>query len=402
VKKSQTRRPSTRNDTATEALIEEITVDAYGDDEQLWAFRQAFEDNVDLPTEGLLVGQPVAVLAIDYDGNERRGLTARVRGADGHEHMIAAADLVMPVDSDAGRYLPAYRKWMGLPTKAPPTAAKSLLGTSGPVDLIIVSLKQKAARCRVVSNNLDITLRATRLWDVVPGEIARIKPSKQWIYAGHPYLSGELESTRLDASALGLVPLKLQDQGRWDPAEEYWGEEGEPIDDWAKPIIAKGPRRAYEMEQVLPGMDPEDPCADPITDANDRKDAGDVQGAYKILMDLCQADLRCLDAHAHLGNLAFDSLTKDAIRHYEIGFRIGDLSLGKKFDDVLPWGMIDNRPFLRCMHGFGLCLWRLRRFDEAATTFERMLWLNPSDNQGVRFLIDEVHARVTWEKSRNR
>ena len=26
-------------------LIEEITVDAYGDDEQLWAFRQAFEDN---------------------------------------------------------------------------------------------------------------------------------------------------------------------------------------------------------------------------------------------------------------------------------------------------------------------------------------------------------------------
>ena len=28
-------------------LIEEITVDANGEDEQLWAFRQAFEDNVD-------------------------------------------------------------------------------------------------------------------------------------------------------------------------------------------------------------------------------------------------------------------------------------------------------------------------------------------------------------------
>jgi hypothetical protein len=27
-------------------LIEEITVDAYGDDEKLWAFRQVFEDNV--------------------------------------------------------------------------------------------------------------------------------------------------------------------------------------------------------------------------------------------------------------------------------------------------------------------------------------------------------------------
>jgi hypothetical protein len=31
-----------------------------------------------------------------------------------------------------------------------------------------------------------------------------------------------------------------------------------------------------------------------------------------------------------------------------------------------------------------------------------MLWLNPSDNQGVRFVIDEVAAQVTWEDSENR
>ena len=34
---------------ALDKMIEEITVDAYGDDEQFWAFRQALEDNVDLP-----------------------------------------------------------------------------------------------------------------------------------------------------------------------------------------------------------------------------------------------------------------------------------------------------------------------------------------------------------------
>jgi hypothetical protein len=44
-----------------------------------------------------------------------------------------------------------------------------------------------------------------------------------------------------------------------------------------------------------------------------------------------------------------------------------------------------------------LCLWRLKRFEEAASVFERMLWLNPSDNQGVRFLIDDVRARTLWE-----
>lgn len=51
------------------------------------------------------------------------------------------------------------------------------------------------------------------------------------------------------------------------------------------------------------------------------------------------------------------------------------------------------------MNGFGLCLWRLRRFEEAESIFKRMLWLNPSDNQGVRFLIDDVRARAAWQSS---
>lgn len=128
----------------------------------------------------------------------------------------------------------------------------------------------------------------------------------------------------------------------------------------------------------------------------------EIGGAHKILMDLCQADLRCLDAHAHLGNLVFDTRPEDAIRHYEVGFRIGKLSLGKGFDVVLPWRCIDNRPFLRSMHGYGLCLWRLERFQDARNIFDRMLWLNPSDNQGVRFLSGDVAASVAWEDSENR
>jgi len=92
------------------------------------------------------------------------------------------------------------------------------------------------------------------------------------------------------------------------------------------------------MEQVLPRADVEDLFSDPIGESNDRKDSGDFDGAYKILMDFCQADLRCLDAHSHLGNFLFDHRPKDAIRHYEVGFRIGELSLGEGFDGLLPWG----------------------------------------------------------------
>lgn len=97
----------------------------------------------------------------------------------------------------------------------------------------------------------------------------------------------------------------------------------------------------------------------------------------------------------------FDHRPKEPIRHYEAGVRVGELSLGPAFDGLLPWGHVDNRPFLRCMHGFGVCLRRLGRFDEAEGVFDRMLWLNPSDNLGVRFLVDEVRSRKRWEDRRD-
>jgi hypothetical protein len=87
------------------------------------------------------------------------------------------------------------------------------------------------------------------------------------------------------------------------------------------------------------------------SESNDRRDSGDSKGAHKILMDLCQADLRCLDAHSHLGNLVFQQMPKDAIRHYEVGVRIGELSLGEGFAGLLPWGWIDIGRFSAACKG---------------------------------------------------
>jgi len=383
-----------------ERLIEEIVVDAYGDDEQLWAFRQAFEDNVAMPIEAFVVGEPVTVMTIDYDGNERRGLTARCRREGGSEQVIAACDLIFPEGSTAARYLAAYRKWLGIEPhpqgslsktrRRPQKATEDDIDMMRDVELIAVAVKGNAVSCRLPGKDRLITIRTTRLWDLVPGEIINVAPRKQWRYGGHPYLSGEIKAWRLDIPALGLIPLKLKEKGMWDPKDHYWGEPDEPIEEWAKPIIDRGPRLEYEMEQVLPGEDPDNPDTDPILEAVERKETGDSLGAHRMLMSLLAADLRCLDAHAHLGNFAFDHSPEKAIRHYEVGVRIGELSLGEGFNSVLHWGHIHNRPFLRCMHGYGLCLSRLGRHKEAEKVFTRMLWLNPSDNQGARFLLGDL------------
>ncbi len=390
-----------------EALLEEILVDAYGDDEQLWAFRQAFEDEVSLPADAFVIGEPVSVVTIDYDGNTRRGLTATCRREDGTKHTMAASDAIFPESSTGARYIAAYRRWLGLDPFPPAAVAPKRsrrhkateedLEASGPVELVALAIRQTAARCRILGSGREITVRSRDIWDVVPGEIVTVRARKGWRYAGHPYLSGDNEGRRLDIEALGLLPLRLEEQGMWDPAEEYWGEEGEPLEEWARPIVARGPRPAFEMEQVLPGQDRDDPDDDPILQASELHAGGDAPGARKLLMDMLAADLRCLDAHAHLGNFAFDRRPEEAGRHYEVGVRIGELSLGDGFSGVLPWGHLDNRPFLRCLHGYGLCIWRLGRADEAAGVFERMLWLNPADNQGVRFLFPEARAGARWE-----
>ena len=400
-------------DETVDELLEDILVDAYGEDEQLWAFRQAFEDDVPMPVEGTVIGEAVSVTKIDYDGNPQQGLRATCRKSDGKTYGVALADVAFPDGSTAASYRAAYLQWLGVPATQKTRRAElrekirqtkagvGEIDISKPVDLVVLGIKQReAARCRLLGKYKELTLRAEGLWNVVPGEIVTVMPKKHWSFAGHPYLSGDVTGARFDLGALSLTPLKLSDHGMWDPTEHYWGEDDDPELDWEKKIKACGPRPKYEMEQVVPGLKPEDidVDADPIRQAVERKEAGDVLGADQQLTGLLIADLRCLDAHAHLGNLEFDRRPEMALRHYDVGRQIGELSLGADFTGVLPWGLIDNRPYLRCLHGYGLCLWRLKRFDDAVAVFDRMLWLNPSDNQGVRLVLDEVRSHAVWEE----
>ena len=389
------------------ALLEELLVDARDDDEQLTALREGIAEALDLPVNVHVVGEPLLLIGVDYDGNLRRGLVARCRREDGSEHRVAFADVELSPDVAGYPYLAAYCRWLGVePVLIEPSHANTKvrqhkvseddLDLSKPIDLAVWAVKERAARCRLLGSDRVITLRAGSLHSLVPGQIVTVQPNKHWRHNGHPYLSGTIASARVDAAALGLTSLALNELGSWDPAEEYWGEEGEPIEAWARPIIARGPRPMFEMEQVLPGADPDNFDSDPILEAAELKEAGDTAGAQDILTGMLEADLRCLDAHAHLGNLLFAHSPHWAINHYEVGIRIGELSLSVDFDGVLAWGLIDNRPFLRCMQGYGLCLWRLEHWEEAEDLFKGMLSLNPSDNQGIRFLLPDVQTRKPW------
>lgn len=275
------------------------------------------------------------------------------------------------------------------------------LDLSIPIELVVLSGRDRSVHCRPLGSEWRVNFGVRQLWKALPGEIATVIANRRRDLNDGPYLSGTITSTRIAVDELDLVPLGLQEAGNWDPAEHYWRQEGDPIEEWARPIIDHGPRPQFEMEQVRPSDDPDDqdePFFDSMREAVGLKERGEFDAAVATLMRRCRRDLRCLDAHSNLGSLVYEHWPEQAIRNYEIGMRIGELTLGEGFEGVLPWGLIDNRPFLRCAHGYGLCLWRLGRFEEAAEVFERMLWLNPTDNQRARFLIDDVRAERAWEE----
>lgn len=95
-------------------LLEEATVDAYGDDEEFSSVLITLDENVDWPLSATLAGMPVEVLGLDESASStRRGIVARIRRG-GKEYTAALADLNFgKMDESSAEWLAMYRWWAG-------------------------------------------------------------------------------------------------------------------------------------------------------------------------------------------------------------------------------------------------------------------------------------------------
>ena len=320
-----------------DGLIDEVMVDAYGENEQLWSFRQAFEDMARFPFRATVVGADVTVTDVDFGGDARRGLVALCQRA-GERYSVSLLDITPagPLSIGTSQLIEAYRRWAGA-TALPTTDTK---------------------------------------------------PATRWVYP------------RFGESGLDIEdPLALTPHGDWDPATEYWGEPGDPLHPLCQAAIAAGPRPCFEMEQVIPGADDDDWDSDPIIEAADLHHAGQHRAAIRLLETELAADVRCIDAWGHLGLIAFNTRGPGpAAELYRSGIAVAEASLPTGFGGVLPWGMIDNRPFLRCLHGLGLCAWRQRRWGDAEEIFSARVWLDPAGSLSDLACLEMVQSRTRWTR----
>jgi tetratricopeptide (TPR) repeat protein len=271
------------------------------------------------------------------------------------------------------------------------------------VEAVVLKVNRQSARVRIPGESGQLTFRSGRIWHLAPGHLVTLAIDKRWTWKGDPYASGRAENPRIAVEQLGLEPLPLhggelvnlrsgyEPFRRPDPYAPMW-----------RSLTAR-PRPDFEMDPIAWGEFPDVDFEDNLTcEAAELAGAGDAIGARELLMEALGIDLRCLDAHAHLGNLEVDYSPERAIVHYEIGVRIGELSLPDGFEGLLRWGHINNRPYLRCLHGYALCLWRLGQRARAEQAFEQILSLNPHDNQGVRFCWGDLRAGHAWEDAAER
>ncbi len=230
------------------------------------------------------------------------------------------------------------------------------------------------------------------------------------------------------AAALGVPPAR--ERGEFTPAELLEVADTDPVDDdpgrggdtpqeridWWRRLVDAGPRPDVALPDPYPaGHDPDGGV--PIDHALDRRDAtSDVDAYERDLKKIIRVEPRDIDAYAHLGHLYLSlaspggelivtpppdarqqaTWVRTALGHYQSGVAIAELAMPDPFTAVLRWAELDNRPFLRALHGLTLALWRLGRFEQAQTTLHNMLWLNPADNQGARLLLPDVANRHRW------
>jgi hypothetical protein len=90
------------------ALVEEATIDAYGDDEQLSGFAVMIEDNLEMPFETMVLGVTVTVTGVSQTES---GIVADcVR--EGNHQAISILDLPLPEPPPEGtEWIAAYRHW---------------------------------------------------------------------------------------------------------------------------------------------------------------------------------------------------------------------------------------------------------------------------------------------------
>lgn len=132
-------------------------------------------------------------------------------------------------------------------------------------------------------------------------------------------------------------------------------------------------------------------------DADEIFDKEVAESEFKMII---KEDPEFIDAYNSLGWIAMENFNYGiAQTYFNKAFTIGNSLIPKGFKGEVIWGIIDNRPFLRAMHGLGLSYLLINEFKQALKYFNKNLEYNSNDEQGIRGLA--IHCYMALGEFNN-
>jgi hypothetical protein len=99
-----------KQNTEIEKLIEDITVDCYGEDEQLSAFEVVINDTIDKHVNALHLNEPINLVAVNFNKGFYAGLRAKItRQSKEHEVSLFDVEIDRPENEELYRLVEAYK-----------------------------------------------------------------------------------------------------------------------------------------------------------------------------------------------------------------------------------------------------------------------------------------------------
>jgi len=152
-------------------------------------------------------------------------------------------------------------------------------------------------------------------------------------------------------------------------------------------LVTEGLRPAQDtliaIDAEQPASRPEHQAQDLIWEAWQETAARQVELARQAL----ELWPDCADAYVLLAQQTGSSLEQKR-ELLECGVAAGERALGQRVfqEDVGDfWLILETRPYMRARAALAATLWRLGRREEAVAHQRELLWLNPRDNQGLRY-----------------
>lgn len=230
---------------------------------------------------------------------------------------------------------------------------------------LVLKLNNMGYRTRDLETGTIVSIKGVVDFKTFELDTITVEVDKEWVFKKTSYVSGNLLKSELILANLAVPPLEFE----------------------------KVERNKFEFKDYT-GFGFYSPGRDPVYEATQMEGSK----GYDALARLWEQYPQCIDALVHMGTMSFATpdMERSSFNCYTGAIHIAEQSLPFDETSQFPWEYLNNRPYLRALHGLACWYWKQGDFDAAAVPARKILRLNPRDNQGARFVLEAVRNKEIY------